>query len=121
MPPLILFIDNDPAIARIVSYNLEMEGFEVVAAGDAESGLSLSLTRSPDLVILDPNLPRVNGRELCAHLRRRLGVPIIVLTTRPDWLDLETIPPSYDSIIAKPFSLAHLVKKVKGILRHPCA
>jgi len=48
-------------------------------------------------------------------------VPIIVLTTRPDWLDLETIPPSYDSIIAKPFSLAHLVKKVKGILRHPCA
>ena len=122
MPPLILFIDSDPAITRIVSYNLEMEGFEVIAAGDAESGLSLTFARSPDLVILDPNLPRVNGRELYARLRRRLGVPIIVLTTRPDWLNIEAAPAScdLDSIIAKPFSLAYLVKKVKGILRYPC-
>jgi DNA-binding response OmpR family regulator len=119
MPPLILFIDSDPAITRVVCYNLEMEGFEVIAASDGESGAGLAVSRSPDLVILDPHTPRLNGYEVCARIRgRRSRIPIVVVTTYPDWPDFESAPSSCkpDDIILKPFSPAYLIKRVRGIL-----
>ena len=80
MPPLILVVDDEPRVARLARDYLEKNGFRVITAGDGQSALTIARRETPDLVILDLMLPRIDGREVCRILRRESDVPIIMLT-----------------------------------------
>jgi two-component system, OmpR family, phosphate regulon response regulator PhoB len=81
--PLILVVEDETALQKLLAYNLEAAGFEVAQAYDGEEALTLVAEREPDLVLLDWMLPQLSGLELCRRLRRRsetAHVPIIMLT-----------------------------------------
>jgi DNA-binding response OmpR family regulator len=79
MPQRILVVDDEPHIVELVRYNLQQDGYEVLAAGDGETALSKSVSERPDLIILDLMLPGVDGLEVCRRLRRESAVPILML------------------------------------------
>ena len=88
--PRVLVIEDDDALATLVQYNLEKEGYDVAVAGDGEEGLVQIDERLPDLVILDWMLPKVSGIEVCRRLRSRpetRNIPIIMLTARGEESD----------------------------------
>ena len=81
----ILIVEDDPNTASLVSLYLEREGFQVVTAGDGDSGLAMARRHRPDLVILDVMMPETSGYELCRQLRERYDqteLPIVLLTAR---------------------------------------
>jgi DNA-binding response OmpR family regulator len=118
----ILLIEDDADIALSLKYNLEKEGaFEVVDVRDGETGLRSALESPPDLVLLDLNLPGMDGLEVCRRIRRAkatASVPIIMLTARADegqrvaGLDL-----GGDDYVTKPFSVKEVLARVRAVLR----
>ncbi|MCX5998856.1 MAG: response regulator transcription factor [Chloroflexi bacterium] len=116
--PLILVIDDDPAIRRLVKRSLEMEGYRTIVAGDGQTGLRLVEEEEPALVILDIMMPGMDGFQVCEQVRRFSQVSIVMLTARglPEdavhGLDLGA-----DDYIAKPFSTEELSARVKTVLR----
>jgi two-component system alkaline phosphatase synthesis response regulator PhoP len=118
----ILVIEDDEDIALSLKYNLEREGGYVVSiAGDGEAGLRATQQRMPDLVILDLNLPALDGFSVCRALRQRPGgedVPIIMLTARVEETDkIVGLEIGADDYITKPFSMKEMLARVRAILR----
>jgi two-component system, OmpR family, phosphate regulon response regulator PhoB len=117
----ILIVEDEEALALLLRYNLEAEGYEVetVARGD-EADLLLK-EHSPDIVILDWMLPGLSGIELCRRLRRRddlRTVPILMLTARGEEGDrIRGLSTGADDYVVKPFSVLELVARVKALLR----
>ena len=96
MQPLILIVEDEEAIATLLRYNLEREGFKVAVARDGEEGLAALAEHRPDLAIVDWMLPYVSGLELCRQIRRRPethGLPVIMLKrpTLPEVESAETV------------------------------
>ncbi|RYG08142.1 MAG: response regulator, partial [Caulobacteraceae bacterium] len=90
MQPYILVMEDEDALATLLQYNLEKEGYDVVIASDGEEGLVQVDERQPDLVLLDWMLPKVSGIEVCRRLRGRAetrNLPIIMLTARGEESD----------------------------------
>jgi DNA-binding response OmpR family regulator len=118
----ILLIEDYADIALSLRYNLEKDGaFEVATVGDGEAGLRAALDRPPDLVLLDLNLPGMDGLEVCRRLRAASPtsrVPIVMITARVEesqrvnGLDLGA-----DDYITKPFSLREVQARVRAVLR----
>ena len=83
----ILVVDDEPQITRLARDYLARDGFRVIAAGDGTAALAQARRESPDLVVLDLNLPGMDGLEVCRALRRTSDVPVIMLTARAEETD----------------------------------
>lgn len=119
MEKLVLVVDDEEAIVRLVTYNLEREGFKTVTANDGLSALDRVRSSSPDLVILDIMLPGLDGLEVCRRLRQEnIRIPVILLTARDTEIDkILGLELGADDYVTKPFSPRELVARVKAILR----
>ena len=118
MNELILVVDDEPKIVRIARDYLERSGFRVAAAHDGVSALASARQQRPDLVVLDLNLPGMDGLDVCRALRRESSVPIIMLTARAEETDrLIGLELGADDYIVKPFSPRELVARVRAVLR----
>lgn len=117
--PLILVIEDDPAIRLGLRKTLGFEGYRVLEAADGEKGLELAFERRPDLVLLDLMLPKVNGYEVCRTLRRHdKTLPILILSAKGQEVDKVTgLDVGADDYITKPFSTRELQARVKAALR----
>lgn len=118
MNELILVVDDEPKIIRLARDYLEGSGFRVLPAMDGNTALAAARTDKPDLVVLDLNLPGMDGLDVCRALRRESSVPIIMLTARADETDrLIGLELGADDYIVKPFSPRELVARVRAVLR----
>ena len=118
MNELILVVDDEPKIVRLAQDYLERGGFRVQAVGDGKSALVAARQSKPDLIVLDLNLPEMDGLDVCRALRRESDVPIIMLTARVEETDrLIGLELGADDYIVKPFSPRELVVRVRVILR----
>jgi len=118
MQGLILVVDDQPKIVKQARDYLEKAGFQVVGAADGQMSLDLARRERPDLIVLDLNLPGIDGLDVCRALRRQSDVPIIMLTARVGEADrLIGLELGADDYISKPFSPRELVARVRAVLR----
>jgi len=114
----ILVVDDEPRIVKQARDYLEQSGFQVLTAGDGVTALSTARQSQPDLIVLDLNLPGMDGLDICRALRRESDVPIIMLTARVSEADrLIGLELGADDYIVKPFSPRELVARVRAVLR----
>ncbi|MGE5395960.1 MAG: response regulator [Chitinophagales bacterium] len=117
----ILVVDDETYIVELVKFNLEKEGFRVVVAYDGMSALKMVEDETPDLVVLDIMLPRLDGLEVCRQLRQNIKyaeLPIIMLTAKGEEIDTVLgLEMGADDYIKKPFSPREMVARVKARLR----
>ena len=118
----ILVIEDDPDIALSLRLKLERDGgFEVRTAGDGAAGLRMAVERPPDLVLLDVNLPGMDGFEVCRQLRgdpATSSTPVIMLTARIDESDrVAGLDLGADDYITKPFSPKEALARIRAVLR----
>ena len=121
MTPHILVVEDEDALATLVQYNLEKEGYEVSVCGDGQDALTMIAERQPDLVILDWMLPSVSGLEVCRRLRLKTetrNLPIIMLTARVEESDhIRGLDTGADDYVLKPASMSELAARVRAVLR----
>src|SRR5258706_2130659 len=118
MNELILVVDDEPKIVKLARDYLEQAAFRVVSAGDGTAAVATARHEKPDLVVLDLNLPGMDGIDVCRVLRRDSDVPIIMLTARDAETDrLIGLEIGADDYITKPFSPRELVARVRAVLR----
>lgn len=118
MNELILVVDDEPKIVRLARDYLERSAFRVLPAADGVSALAAARQEKPDLIVLDLNLPEMDGLDVCRALRRESSVPIIMLTARAEEMDrLIGLELGADDYIVKPFSPRELVARVRAVLR----
>jgi two-component system, OmpR family, response regulator len=118
MTRAILIVDDDPHIRQLLAFALGKAGWETIEAGDGEEGLALATARKPDLVILDINMPKMDGLEVCRRLRSEGDIPILFLSSRDDEIDrVLGIELGADDYVVKPFSPREVVARVTAILR----
>lgn len=121
MTPYVLVVEDEDALATLLHYNLEKEGYEVGLAPDGEEALTLVKERLPDLVILDWMLPKVSGIEVCRRLRagpKTRNLPIIMLTARGEESDrIRGLDTGADDYLVKPFGMSELAARVRAVLR----
>ena len=121
MKPVILVVEDEAALARLLRYNLEKEGFEVVVAQDGEEALLVVRERAFDLVVLDWMLPEISGLEVCRRLRRGAetrNLPVIMLTARGTDADrIRGLDTGADDYVTKPFSHDELCARIRAVLR----
>ncbi|MEO1481941.1 MAG: response regulator transcription factor [Myxococcota bacterium] len=115
----ILVIEDDPSIAQGLSRNLKFEGYSVQVVSDGEEGLVTAVDNTPDLVLLDVMLPRMNGFEVLRELRRlELEIPVIMLTAKGEELDkVRGLDLGADDYLTKPFALGELLARIRAVLR----
>lgn len=115
---LILLVDDEPHIIELARLYLQQEGFRVVSAEDGLTALERARTQTPDLMVLDLMLPRLNGWEVCKRIRAESDLPILMLTARDDDIDkIVGLELGADDYMTKPFNPRELVARVKAILR----
>jgi len=119
--PRILVIEDERALTKVLTYNLEREGYEVVVAHDGQEGLRKAQTLLPDLVLLDLMLPVLGGLEVCRELRggeRTRDIPIIMLTAKAEETDqIVGFSLGADDYVTKPFSVKVLLQRIKALQR----
>lgn len=119
--PRLLLVEDDRAIADLLVWHFDREGFTVVRTGDGDEALILAREETPDVVILDWMIEGVSGIEVCRRLRRRgetANVPIIMLTARGEEGDrVRGLETGADDYVTKPFSPRELVARVGAVLR----
>lgn len=113
----ILIIDDEEMILKMLKNNLEIEGYQVFTAGSAKGALNL-LTVAPDVILLDINMPEMDGLELCQLIREHISCPIIFLTARVTEEDIiKGLVVGGDDYITKPFSVDELLARLSAHLR----
>ena len=121
MTPHILVFEDEDALATLLQYNLEKEGYKVSVPSDGEEGLMQAEEETPDLVLLDWMLPKVSGIEVCRRLRGRpetRNVPIIMLTARGEESDrVRGLDTGADDYLTKPVSMVELNARIRAVLR----
>lgn len=121
MKPQVLVVEDEDALATLLQYNLEKEGYQVSVAGDGEDALIQAEETTPDLVLVDWMLPKVSGIEVCRRLRSRqetANVPIIMLTARGEETDrVRGLDTGADDYVVKPFSMTELFARIRAVLR----
>ena len=121
MQPYVLVMEDEDALATLLSYNLEKEGYRVVVASDGEEGMLQIEERLPDLVLLDWMLPKLSGIEVCRRIRGKSetrNMPIIMLTARGEESDrIRGLDTGADDYLTKPFSMSELIARIRAVLR----
>lgn len=114
----ILVVDDDQDLLALIAFALTQGGFAVIKAADVRTALRLFAAESPDLAILDINLPDGNGFQICEAIRAESQVPIMMLTARGAEEDLvKALDLGADDYLTKPFSPRTLIARVKALLR----
>ena len=114
----ILIVDDDPHIREVLSFALGKAGMETREAGDGEAALAEIEARRPDLVVLDINMPRIDGLEVCRRLRASGDLPILFLSSRDDEVDrVVGLELGGDDYVVKPISPREVVARVSAILK----
>ena len=114
----ILIIEDEPELVKVLRSYLEQAGFGVLTAGRGDSGLALWEQKKPDLVLLDLNLPGMDGLDVARAIRRSSSTPIIMLTARVEEADqLVGLELGADDYVTKPFSPRLVVARVRALLR----
>ena len=115
---LILVAEDEPEIAEVIAAYLEREGFRTVRAADGRAALDIHLALKPDLVMLDVHMPRVDGLEVLAELRRRGDTPVIMLTALDQDIDkLQALRIGADDYVVKPFNAVEVAARARAVLR----
>ena len=119
--PLVLVVEDEAALATMLRYNLEKQGFRVEEAVDGQEALTMIAETAPDLVLLDWMLPTLSGIEVCRQIRRRhetRTLPVIMVTARAEDQDaMRALNTGADDYISKPFSMEALLARVRALLR----
>src|SRR5438552_1361993 len=114
----ILAADDDPQLLRLITRNLQLEGYDVLAASDGQQALELIENNSPDLVLLDVMMPRMDGFTVCYRVREFSAVPIIIITARGQDQDkVRGLDLGADDYLTKPFSVDELLARVRAVIR----
>ncbi len=114
----VLVVDDEPEIVRLLRSYLERDGYRVVTASNGEEALYVARHESPDLVLLDILMPRMDGLEFTRRVRREQDVPIIMLTARAEEMDrIVGLEIGADDYVTKPFSPREVVARVRAVLR----
>lgn len=118
MAATILVVDDDPAIAEMLTLVLQGEGFNTIVVGDGLDAVHKAREAHPDLILLDLMLPGMNGIDVCKAVREESTVPIVMLTARTDTVDVVLgLESGADDYIHKPFKPKELVARVRARLR----
>lgn len=116
--PQVLVVDDDPHIRQLLVFALEKAGLTAREAEDGEAALAQVAKAAPDLVVLDINMPKLDGLEVCRRLRAQGDLPILFLSSRDDEIDrVLGIELGGDDYVTKPFSPREVVARVQAILR----
>jgi two-component system, OmpR family, KDP operon response regulator KdpE len=114
----IVTADDDPQLLRLVTRNLQLEGYNVIAASDGQQALTEIKENSPDLVLLDVMMPKMDGFTVCNRVREFSTVPIIIVTARGQDQDkVRGLDLGADDYLTKPFSVDELLARVRAVLR----
>jgi DNA-binding response OmpR family regulator len=114
----VLVADDDPQLLRLMLRNLQLEGYEVLAASDGQQALEQVEATAPDLVLLDVMMPRMDGFSVCQRVREFSAVPIIMVTARGQDQDkVHGLDVGADDYLTKPFSVDELLARVRAVLR----
>ena len=121
MKPYVLVVEDEEALATLLDYNLEKEGFRVERAADGEEALLKVEEETPDLMLLDWMLPKVSGVEVCRQLRQRSETrrtPVLMLTARGEETDkVRGLDTGADDYVVKPFAMSELTARIRALLR----
>jgi DNA-binding response OmpR family regulator len=116
----ILAVDDEPNILMSIEFILEMEGYEVHTARDGEEALEVAERVRPDLILLDVNMPRKDGYEMCRILRERedlAATKVIMLTAKGQTLERKKgLEVGADDYVTKPFSAGDLLEKIRAMI-----
>lgn len=122
MSKKILVVDDEPQIVKVLSAYLERASFRVITAANGKVALLQFSKENPDFVILDLNLPELDGLDVCREIRRKSNVPILMLTARVEEADrLIGLELGADDYVVKPFSPREIVARVRTIFRRTSA
>ncbi|WP_084397662.1 phosphate regulon transcriptional regulator PhoB [Henriciella aquimarina] len=121
MKPFVLIAEDEKAVAELLRYNLEREGYDTTIAPDGDEAMIQLDERVPDLVLLDWMLPKVPGIEVCRRIRSKpetANLPVIMLTARSEEGDrIRGLDTGADDYVTKPFSTTELMARVRAVLR----
>jgi DNA-binding response OmpR family regulator len=121
--PRILVVDDEAAIRLVLERILQPHGYRVVQSATGREALETVAAEKPDLMILDLNLPDMNGEEICRRIRKDpdiQSIPIMILTGRSaEGLSVECLDGGADDYVSKPFDIKEMVARVKALLRRP--
>ncbi len=113
-----LIVDDDLVLADVISFTLRRAGFQIVLAHDGQTALERWEQDEPQIIVLDIELPRLDGLQVCRAIRAKADTPIIMLTVRDSDEDvIKGLDIGADDYITKPFSPAQLVARVQAVLR----
>ena len=116
--PLVLAVDDEPGILRLIQLELTSQGFHVISAGDGQQALHMAEQQRPDIAVLDIMMPEMSGLELMRHLRERSGTPVILLTAKDrDDDKVRGLEMGADDYLVKPFNPQELTARVRAVLR----
>ena len=114
----ILVVDDEKNIVKGIKFSLEQDGMKVDTAYDGEEALQLARQNTYDLIILDVMLPKMEGTEICQHIREFSAVPVVMVTAKGDDMDkIMGLEYGADDYITKPFNILELKARIKAILR----
>jgi len=116
----VLVVDDDPVIQRLLRVNFEMEGYDVIVAGDGVDGLERARAEHPDIVVLDIMMPRMSGLDVAKALKAdpdTASIPVLLLSAKAQEADLQAGDESgADGYLTKPFDPLQLLQRVEQLL-----
>src|SRR5437660_4287470 len=116
--PLVLAVDDEAGILRLMKLELTAQGFRVITAGNGEEALRLAEEQRPDIVLLDIVMPEMTGLEVMRKLREQMSIPIILVTAKDSDIDkVRGLEQGADDYIVKPFSPEELSARIRAVLR----
>ncbi|QDU87467.1 Phosphate regulon transcriptional regulatory protein PhoB [Pirellulimonas nuda] len=119
--PQVLIVEDDRSLSEVLDYNLRQEGYETFSAASGQDGLNLAKLRVPDMIVLDLNLPVIDGLEICRRLRAdpvTREVMVLMLTAKSEETDqVAGFSVGADDYVTKPFSVKVLLERVRALMR----
>lgn len=119
LKPLVLVVDDEPQIRRLLTVTLEANGYRVLPAASGQEGLALAAQHRPAIVVLDLGLPDLSGQEVLRRLREWSSVPVVILSVQDDEAGkVAALDGGADDYVTKPFNSAELLARLRVALRH---
>jgi len=119
LKPLILIVDDEPQIRRLLTVTLEANGYQVLSAATGKEGLVLAAQHRPALMILDIGLPDLSGKEVLSRLREWSNLPVVILSVQSDEKGkVAALDAGADDYVTKPFNTEELLARLRVALRH---